>query len=368
MRTFALCLFLWLHCSCAAWAQTRPNESGASDLPLDQTIQTISAPGPAANNSDSGAYVSGMLGNGAAYGGNTSGDRTMEWKGFEFRFGKNIDPAVFGAASLFSARGKIRVDFVYYNEGHPDNNHRDGFSTQFVYSNDLRNGLSAEVGIGPYLSMNTTEIGGVQINDSNLGVLCSVALRIALDQYAQGLHLRVALNHVAIRDVHSSNALLVGIGKYFREAPAYAGPGSSRNPVWIGVAAGNSVTNQAGTDSALGFSLEARQYRESWAASIAAIVEGDDGSRVDQRGIAVQGWFVQPLTGKWAMSAGVGPYVARNDRESGNPRLLGLFTLQAERAISKTMKVFASFSRVVTFREKNDRDLFRIGVMKQFGG
>ena len=366
MRAFALCLFLWLHCSFAAWAQTRPNESGATDLPLDQTIQTISTPEPAANNS--GAYVSGMLGNGEAYGGNTSGDRSMEWKGLEFRFGKDLDPAVFGAASLFSARGKIRVDFVYYNEGHPDNNHRDGFSTQLVYSNDLRNGLSAEVGVGPYLSMNTTEIGGVQINDANLGALFSLALRIALDQYSQGLHLRVALNHVAIRDVHSSNALQVGIGKSFGQVPAYAGTGSSRNPVWIGVAAGSSVTNQAGTDGAPGFSLEARQYRGSWAASVAAIVEGDDGSRVDRRGIAAQGWFVQPLTGKWAVSAGVGPYVAKNERESGHPRLLGLFTLQGDRSISKTMKVFASFSRVITFRERNDRDLFRIGVMKQFGG
>lgn len=363
MRALALCLFLWLHCSFAAWAQTRPNESGAIDLPLDQTMST---PESAANNS--GAYVSGVLGDGAAYGGNTSGDRGMKWKGLELRFGKDIDPAVFGAVSLFSAMGKIRVDFVYYNEGHPDNNHRDGFSTQLVYSNALRNGLSAEVGIGPYLSMNTTEIGGVQINDSNLGALFSLALWIALDQYSQGLYLRVALNHVAIRDVHSSNALLVGIGKYFREVPAHAEPGSSRNPLWIGAAAGNSVTNQAGTDGALGFSLEARQYRGSWAASIAAIVEGDDGSRVDQRGIAAQGWFVQPLTGKWAVSAGVGPYVAKNERESGHPRLLGLFTLQADRSISKTMKVFASFSRVITFRERNDRDLFRIGVMKQLGG
>lgn len=366
MKTSVSWLLVWLHCSFATWAQPAPNEPGASDFPLDQTIQTVSAPGPAANNS--GAYVSGMLGNGEAYGGNTSGDRTMQWKTFELRFGKDLDPAVFGAASLFSATGKIRVDFVYYNEGHPDNNHRDGFAAQLAYSHDLRNGLTAEVGAGPYLSMNTTEIGGVQINDSNLGVLFFLALRMALDQYPQGLHLRVALNHVAARGVHSSNALLVGIGKYFREAPAYAGAGSSRNPVWIGVAAGNSVTNQAGTDGAVGFSLEARQYRGSWAASIAAIVEGDDGSRVDRRGIVAQGWFVQPLTGNWAVNAGVGPYVAKNDRESGDPRVLGLFSLQADRSISKTMKVFASFSRVITFREKNDRDLFRIGVMKQLGG
>ncbi|MFT5591404.1 MAG: hypothetical protein ACI9ZF_003604, partial [Bradyrhizobium sp.] len=34
----------------------------------------------------------------------------------------------------------------------------------------------------------------------------------------------------------------------------------------------------------------------------------------------------------------------------------------------KDWKAFASFSRVNTFREKNDRDLFRVGVMRAFGG
>jgi hypothetical protein len=170
-----------------------------------------------------------------------------------------------------------------------------------------------------------------------------------------------------MRDVHSSNALLIGVGKYFGETPPYPASDTSGNPVWIGAAAGDSITNQAQTDSALGFSVEAKQYWGPWAGSIAAIVEGDDGSRVDRRGLAAQGWFVQPLTEKWTVSAGIGPYLAENKRESNNLHVHGLITLQADRSISNTMKVFASFSRVKTFREKNDRDLFRIGLMKQFG-
>ncbi len=292
----------------------------------------------------------------------------MKWRALSVRFGKDIHPSIFGATSIFSDREKIRADFVHYNEGHPDNNHRDGFGIQLVYSHALHHNVTAEFGVGPYLSMNTTEIAGVQVNDSNLGALLSLALRINLDQYSQGLHMRIALNHVAMRDVHSSNAILVGLGKYFSEMPAYPAASTHGHPIWIGLAAGRSNTNQLGTDSTSSFSLEAKQYRGPWAGSIAAIVEGDDGSRVDRRGIAAQGWFVQPLTEKWTVSAGVGPYVAQNERGSGNTRVLGLLTLQAERSVFKSMKVFANFSRVKTFAEKNDRDLFRIGLMKQFGG
>ena len=282
------------------------------------------------------------------------------------RFGTDLDTSSSGMPSVFS-KGTSRVDVVHYNEGHPHNNHRDGFAVQLLYNRALSNTLTAEFGVGPYLSMNTTEINGTQLNDSNLGLLFSLALRIGLDQYAPGLHLRIGLNHVAMRDVHSSNALLIGVGKYFGETPPYSAGDSSGHPVWIGAAAGNSITNQAQTESARGFSVEAKQYRGRWAGSIAAILEGDDGARVDRRGIAAQGWYVQPLTEKWAVSAGIGPYFAQNKRESGNARVHGLITLQADRSISDTMKLFASFSRVKTFREKNDRDLFRIGLMKQFG-
>ena len=193
-------------------------------------------------------------------------------------------------------------------------------------------------------------------------------MRIGLGRYAQDLHGRIALNHVAMRNVHSSNALLFGIGKYFTEVPAYPPADFSTNPIWVGVAAGRVITNHSGTEEALSFFLEAQRYRGPGAASIAAFVEGDDGSRVDRRGIAAQGWLIQPLTDKWAVSVGVGPYVARNARDSGNARVLGLITMQADRSISSTVKVFGSFSRVKTFTEKNDRDLFQIGVMKHFGG
>jgi hypothetical protein len=316
-----------------------------------------------------GAYASAMLGDGKAYGGNTSGDRNMQRRAVELRFGPEFDLSTFGMSSPWFRGARVRLDFVHYNEGHPENNHRDGFGAQLVYSQPFQGRLTGEFGIGPYLSMNTTTIGGDEINDSNLGILSSLALRIGLDEYSPGLHMRVGLNHVSMRDVHSSNALLVGIGKTFDQPPSRAAVSTGSHPVWISASAGNSITNHGGTASATGFSLEARQhYGEPWAASIAAIVEGDDDVCVDRKGVAVQGWFVQPLSENGTVSAGLGPYVARNARATQGTRVHGLITLQADRSLTKTVNVFASFSRVKTFHEKNDRDLFRIGLSKQFGG
>jgi hypothetical protein len=292
----------------------------------------------------------------------------MKWRALELRFGKDLDTAVLGLP-LTAGKERIRVDFVHYNEGHPDNNHRDGFGAQLVYNNAMSEDLTVEFGAGPHLTMNTTEIGGEQINDSTLGVLLSLALRVELERYSPGLHMRIALNRVVMPDVHSSTALLVGIGKYFGATPPDPVSGFTLKPVWLSVAVGNSLTNQSDAEYTFGFSLEAKHYWGPWAASVAAVVEGDDGSRVDRSGIAAQAWFVQPLTGKWTVSAGFGPYVARNDRETpSSTKVLGLITFQAERSISKTSKVFASFSRVATFRDGDDRDLFRVGLSTQFGG
>lgn len=314
------------------------------------------------------AYVSATFGNGVAYGGDLTGDKAMKWRPFELRFGKGINIPAFISDKLFLNNEKFRFDFIHNNEGHPDNNHRDGFGAQIVYRNQLNRKLNVELGLGPYFSMNTTTIKGVEINDLKLGALLSAAALVDLERFSPGLHMRYALNHVTMPGAHSSVALLVGVGKYFDQAPLNIQLGSSGNPVWLGVSGGISQTNHGGSEGVPGFSVEAKKYYGShWGASIAGVMEGDDDVRVDRKGVAIQGWFVQPLNENWAASAGIGPYVATNQRGSDNFQLHGLITLQVERFITNKWKGLVSFSRVATFTEENDRDLFRIGVMRQFG-
>ncbi len=305
---------------------------------------------------DRGSYTSATYGNGSAYGTGTTNDKSMKWQTFEVRFGRELDE-----------NGQVRMDVFHYNEGHPDNNHRDGFGTQIVYRQTISNGLSAEIGAGPYFSMNTTKINGTEYDDPNFGALVSLALLANMDRISPGLHMRFALNHVIMPGAPSSNAFLIGIGKDFDPAPYQSGADSSQKPLWFSVMGGTSKTNHGGTSGAKGASVEIKQYDGPWATSLTGIVEGDDGVRVDRQGVAVQGWFIQPLNNKWTVSAGAGPYLANNQRDSGKMELDGLVTIQVERSIGKKWKVFASFSRVASFSKNNDRDLARVGISRQFG-
>jgi hypothetical protein len=340
------CLIVMLTAYGAAGAQTTP--------PTDEDA--------------GGAYVSGVLGNGKIYGPGVGDYRLMRWRAFETRVGRDLNPRIFGEDSVATARSLARIDFVYYNEGHPDNNHRDGFSFQLVYARRFGDSLAAELGVGPYSSMNTTTIGGVQIDQARRGILYSAALRFALPWFDPGTHLRLGYNHVWMRDTFKSDSLMLGIGRDLTSVPPFAETAAARGRLWLGASYGRSFTSQSGTQHANGGMVEARQYGGKWALSFAAIAEGDDKTRVDRRGVAAQFWFVQPLTERWSASAGMGPYIAENRRDGNRTGVHGLISLEAERNLGERTKLFAAFHRVKSFQQMNDRDLFHLGIRHAFAG
>jgi hypothetical protein len=313
-----------------------------------------------------GAYLSMQLGNGTIDGPQAIGYRKMRRRAFETRVGRDLNPHLLGEDSL-DGKSSARVDVVYYNEGHPDNNHRDGFSLQFTYARRFSDALAAELSAGPYTSMNTTTIDGVQLNQARRGMLYSAALRYSLGNWMPGAHLRLGYNHVQMRDVFHSDAVMLGIGRHFTDVPPFPETDLARSRLWLGASAGRSVTSQSGTQAANGGMFQAKQYGGKWAASLTAVFEGDDRTRVDRRGLAAQFWFVQPLTDRWTAQAGIGPYVAENRRQNNHTRTHELITLQFERALSEHSKAFLAFHRVKSFQESNDRDLFQLGLMKTFG-
>jgi hypothetical protein len=319
-----------------------------------------------ADGDERGAYFSAQLGNGSIDGPGAIGYRKMRWRAFESRIGRDLNPHLVGEDSI-TGSGTARIDFVYYNEGHPDNNHRDGFAFQLTYARRLGSALTAELSAGPYTTMNTTRLDGVQIDQARRGMLYSAALRYGLDWWAPGAHLRIGYNHASMRDVFHSDALMIGIGRHFTDVPPFPETDFARSQLWLGGSFGRDSTNQSDTHGANGGTFEARQYAGKWALSFKAIFEGDDGSRVDRRGVAAQFWFVQPLTKAWSAQAGIGPYFAENRREGNRTGTHGLISLQFERSLSDSTRAFFAFSRVKTFRESNDRDMFHLGLLKTFG-
>ncbi|MES2932784.1 MAG: hypothetical protein V4805_04785 [Pseudomonadota bacterium] len=317
--------------------------------------------------SDSKAYASVIFGNGVAEGDGLVGDTSLDWHAFEVRFGTRLDGVDRTVPALFSGGGAARLDFVYVNEGHPHNHHRDGFSTQIVIEKMLHQHVSAELGIGPYLNMDTTRVDGIEYNQQRWGGLLSLALRFELGDFMPGTQLRLGFNRIAVQGAHASNSLMIGIGREFPGVAAKHVDDRAARPVWAGLTAIAAQTNHSYSEPQLGYSFDAVQERGQWAASLSVIEEGDDGVQVDRRGIAAQAWYVQPLSAKWSASAGIGPYFADNRRDAGDAKFIGLISFKAERQFGASWRAFAQFSRVVTFEEKNDRDLFQIGVMRRFG-
>jgi hypothetical protein len=315
-----------------------------------------------------GAYLSATLGNGRINGSDAGDYRLMRWRAFEARAGRDLSPALFGEDSLATARSTARIDFVYYNEGHPDNNHRDGFAFQLVVARKFGDSLTAELGAGPYTSMNTTTIGGVQYDSARRGMLYSAALRFPLAGLDPGTHVRLGFNHVWMRDTFDSNAIVFGIGRHFTDVPPFPDTELARSRLWLGASYGSSITSMSNTHCARGTIFQARQYGGKWALSMDALFEGDDGSRVDRRGMAAQFWFVQPVTERWAMLAGLGPYIAENRRDNNHTGVHGLITLQFERNLGTRTKAFFAFHRVKSYQEMNDRDLFHVGLLRSFAG
>lgn len=313
-----------------------------------------------------GAYLSAQWGNGRIYGDNATGYKQMRWRAFEVRGGRDLNPKIVGEDTL-TGKATSRIDFVYYNEGHPDNNHRDGFAFQFTYTRKLSDLFTGELSAGPYSSMNTTTINGVQIDQARYGMLYSAALLFPIDRWIRGAHVRLGYNHVAMRDVFRSDAVMLGIGSHFTKVPPFPETELSRSRLWLGASYGRSFTSHAGTQDANGATVEAKQYGGKWALSFRAVFEGDDRTRVDRRGIAGQFWFVQPLTERWSIQAGLGPYFAENRREGNRTAVHGLITFQFERNLSEKSKAFFAFHRVKSFQEMNDRDLFHLGLLKTFG-
>jgi len=81
---------------------------------------------------------------------------------------------------------------------------------------------------------------------------------------------------------------------------------------------------------------------------------------VDRRGVAAQLWFVQPLSAAWQVCAGAGPYIAQNRRDNNNTGVHGIVTMQFERNMGQRSKAFFAFSRVKSFQQVNDRDVFTL--------
>ncbi|MEK2646277.1 outer membrane beta-barrel protein [Bdellovibrio sp. BCCA] len=284
--------------------------------------------------------VYGMGGIGRASDGNSTGYQGGQY-GYEYKTGQNS-----------------RVGVMYYNEGTPENNHRDGFAVMGWYNQPITKDLSIQAGVGPYYSMNTTTVNGEQLNDKKLGAMAAIAVLYRI--YGSHFDLRAQYTHAQVPGAVNTDTLFVGVGYNFTDAREEVVRRNIEASVW----GGNSHTTRGGADMVRGFQVEVQKLATpNVAYSVSVIHEGNTGV-VDRKGVAGQVWYVTKTENNWTFSVGAGPYIARDDIED-RTKLLGLVSLGASKNVTKTVKVGVRFNRVVTGNHK-DQDMFLIGVEKKF--
>jgi hypothetical protein len=254
--------------------------------------------------------------------------------------------------------GDLGFELSNLNEGDPLNNHRDGFAAQATYEFKLTPKLKAQLGLGPYLTMNTTTVNGGEYDVKRVGMLASASV---LYQVLPTLYGELRYNHVNVSGEPSSNIVMVGVQGRFN---GLAEDGSNGGPQHyeVSVLGGYSHTNRQGSPTTIGEQLELRDDTgRNIAYSVSVIRDGPHGG-----GGGVQVWYVRPLNDKWTAAAGAGSEVDFGENATNNrPELAGLISLEISRKVTKRGSIVARFTRKVT-RTNEDHDFFFGGYKEQF--
>lgn len=321
---------------CVAQPSSRRAQSGDVLQPAAATDAALIRPGHAAA----------MIGSGRASEGGHMRGRAMQ-----LSFGQNV-------------ADRVRCDATYINEGHPTNQHRDGFAATCWWMQPLSSAIRMEAGFGPYFSMNTTTpAGGSQINDKRLGLVASAAL---LYRYgAADTFIRLQYNRAAMPGAPSSDAIMLGLGTDLggKNGMTMAGGGATELGLWGGAArtaTGDSPPGLAGQAEARRFVSAALAY------SVGAVSEARTNGVLNRHGVALQAWWVRSAGERWRLAAGAGPLFARDSNLTGEgDKVLGLISLEAAREIVPGTTLSLRFARVASSYDK-DADLFLLGVTHRY--
>lgn len=253
------------------------------------------------------------------------------------------------------------VNAVYLNEGHPENHHRDGFAIQPSLYKDFNN-WRLQLSAGPYYSMDTTrQTDGTVLNDRHLGVLSSVALKWHPNQ--ADWYVGLGYNNVWMRNKLNTNSVVLFLGTDMQKdgGSADSGDGSkTKVGLWIGPGDTTNPGTKVKTAGQLEFALP---LHDQWSYSIAGLYEGNT-TLADRTGVMAQAWFDGKFD-NWTLSAGAGPYLARDALRDKATNLLAVASVRATYKLTRRTHVGFNFNRVISFYNK-DADIFMLGIQRAF--
>jgi hypothetical protein len=289
---------------------------------------------------------------------NNSGATTYTW-GLEYR-----EPLT----------DHFNASFVWLNEGHLPNNHRDGQAVQlWWHSRKDPLGLVFEAGIGPYRYYDTHALNpDPEFHDAHgWGGLASASV----DWYfASHWFTFLRVNQVSASDKYSSTALAFGAGYRFAskfdlsQASGDSGTdtASAGEPVWeIDGLVGERVANTTHSETGLseGISLW-RKLSEHFEAS-ATFIAGQN-TRLNWRdGLAAQLWLEQRLTSHLSVAAGAGGFLVSADdsiKDASSPSNLAVIvSVSVAYSLTPRWVTRVVWDRIGT-GDDHDADILQFGV------
>lgn len=270
------------------------------------------------------------------------------------------------------------VSFSWLNEGHFQNNHRDGQSVQlWTRARILDPRLSLSAGIGPYFYFDTTRArqAASYSDDHGWGAVFSLATTWYADNR---WFYQLRANRIVANGSFDTTSLLAGVG-YQLEAPTSPGPvtapaGSTQRTTAneLTVYLGRSIVNSFNSEVGVAKSVEYRRgiaQNVDW--TVAWLAEND--SRLLRRnGAVTQLWLVRDfLDNRFMLGAGAGLYVAidrfraAQSGEQGDRTESGIVTATASYRLDRHWLTRVSWNRIVTDYNR-DTDVILLGLGYRF--
>jgi len=270
------------------------------------------------------------------------------------------------------------VSIAWLNEGHFQNDHRDGQTVQFwVRERVFDPRLTLSAGIGPYFYYNTARAsqGASYSDDHGWGSVLSASAKWYSDRR---WFYELRLQRVITNDSFDATALLGGVG-YQLEPPA--SPGPVTKPIALTertteheltVYVGQTIVNSFSSELSVARAIEYRQGispQVDW--SVAWLHEGD-ARQVRRNGIITQLWLVRDfLQKRLALGAAAGIYIAvdkyraNQADEQGDETIAGAVAASASYRFGRRWLTRVSWNRIVTDYDR-DTDVILIGLGYRF--
>jgi hypothetical protein len=261
--------------------------------------------------------------------------------------------------------------FLWLNEGHLPNNHRDGQAVQIWWrSKPEPIGLVFDLGLGPYRYYDTHLMNsdpGYEDRHGWGGVASA-----SLDWYFRSrwfVFLRA--NQVDTSQKYDSSSLDLGFGYRFAslikgtDASGNGEPATNPHRWEFDGMFGQRIANTDHSETGLAESLDVRwQMSEHFVAS-ASLISGQDTKLDWGAGFAVQVWLQQQLTPKFTVAAGAGAFIVSEDNNLENAQspsnLEALISISLAYAITPHWVARGVWHRLGT-GDDHDADIWLLGI------